>query len=122
MTFKGKDKLWKEFNNSKDWMSLCICPLSWKQMVIAVSNGDAELKVTTYDEDDIPDTFFRWKRDKNERWYNYFPAYLPEIFTKSGIKDVLNILEEDSDFEYKELEAKKILKQILKNCVEEERD
>jgi hypothetical protein len=86
-------KTWLEFEQSTNWWSLSVCPLSWRQMVFAVGNGDGEIKVTTATGaktyEDIPDIFFRWKRPMKKRWDKYTEIYLPDHHMGAILREIL---------------------------------
>jgi hypothetical protein len=97
MASRQKKSIDQEFYDSfSQWYSMTIVPLSDRNIVLAVANGDAELKVSTYrdckDGDwDIPDLWFRWKRQKRNRWSIYPLLIIPKKVLKEYLEDIRGI-------------------------------
>lgn len=65
----NREELWKEFYKSESWQSWCVTPLSYKDMLLAVTFGDAEVK--EHSDEWGPDLFFKWTKPAEERSHEY---------------------------------------------------
>lgn len=67
-----RKKLWDLFYRSHGyWYSWCMVPLSYRDMLLAVAFGDAEVKEIDDDPDWPADLYFRWVKPVGDRSHHY---------------------------------------------------